>query len=413
MRWLARKFNHYIIPSLCYVYNIIVYFFSVKSPDVFIVLADFGSYGGTRTYFDQLCRFLHDKNKKVICLVCERQKDVAFVEMMKNLDFQYEEIPDRAYLLDHNGKFPIKLALLYLNKIVTELNLFILYCNKYKTSSFYISTGEPEKWIYLFWLPVNRMVYVLHTLPYRCIGKIGKMTLSKKLCRNKCLITVSEFAKESIVRNWEMDLQQKELIHVVPNFFVSSLTTKPTVIEEEIVRILTLGHVVYYKNPLLWIDIAKSVLSKEQGKKIEFIWAGDGELLEECRNKVKDCESIKFVGFQKNIEELYTNAHIYFQPSILESQGIAVIGAMYFELPCVVSDKGGLPESVMNGVNGFVISGDDVCEYVEKIMCLVQDQKIRTQMGRKGKQIFSEKFQKRHWVRKMSNLIGSRKNERI
>jgi len=40
------------------------------------------------------------------------------------------------------------------------------------------------------------------------------------------------------------------------------------------------------------------------------------------------------------VEILYKMANIYFQPSLIESQSIAVVDALNFGLPCVVSNVG-------------------------------------------------------------------------
>jgi glycosyltransferase involved in cell wall biosynthesis len=405
MNLVIRKFENYIIPAFLYCCNLIAYFFTIKKNDACFLLADFDTYGGTRTYFEQFCHFLKGKNKTVICIICEKQKDVAFLNLMNEVRFEYEVIPDKEYVIDYSGIWSLKMYSYYLSRLLSDLNLFISYCRKYKTGSFFISSGEPEKWLYLLWLPVNKMFYILHTLPYRNIGSIGKQTLHKRLSKNKMLLTVSEFAKESILFHWKIDQKKKQYIECVPNFFEKKIKDETVEKEGNVIRILTLGHVVPYKNPLVWIDVAEVVLANAPLKNIEFVWAGDGPMLAECRRKVEHNPSIKFIGFVDHVDQLYLLADIYFQPSLLESQGMSVIGAMCFGLPSVVSDAGGLPESVKDGKNGYVVKADDTLAFAKKLVQLIDDLQRRKEMGRRGKEIFDEKFNKIFWMKDMNRFV--------
>ena len=136
---------------------------------------------------------------------------------------------------------------------------------------------------------------------------------------------------------------------------------------------------------------------------VEFLWAGEGELLDDYRDKVKkeNISRIKFLGFQKNIAELYTQSDIYFQPSLRESHGIAVVDAMIMGIPCVVSSAGGLPESVINEETGYVIDPSDIDAMVEKILKLLENEDLRKSLGEVGKEIYKTKFSHERWIKEM------------
>ena len=62
---------------------------------------------------------------------------------------------------------------------------------------------------------------------------------------------------------------------------------KPVNIEENTYKeciVLTIGHVVDYKNPETWFKVAKKVVS--YNKVVKFIWLGNGKLLEKMRAAV-------------------------------------------------------------------------------------------------------------------------------
>lgn len=406
MNWITRKVPFYLCPFLLYLSNSATHFFSAKNANTCILLADFSKYGGTRTYFEQLCSFLKQRYKKVVCLVTDEQITEELLEFIKKNQLLFDIVPTKEYEIEYFGKWTAKLLFAYFKNVLDELNRFAQVVLKYQSATLIISSGEPEKWLYLFLLPVKKCVYVLHTLPYRDIGKIGSFILRNKLQRNRSIVTVSNFAKASIISHWKIVQRCQKFVKVIPNYF-EPVTDKNFVGKDESeTAILTLGHVVNYKNPELWVQVAKAVLQKMPERNIQFIWAGDGKLIEQLRNEVREYREIRFIGYTKDVDNLYAIADIYLQPSQIESQGIAVIGAMYYSMPCVVSNSGGLPESVVDGVTGYVIQRQEVEGYVDKIVQLIQNEEVRIQMGYEGKRRFEEKFAKKYWVDQMKTLLA-------
>lgn len=102
-------------------------------------------------------------------------------------------------------------------------------------------------------------------------------------------------------------------------------------------------------------------------------------------------------GYVKDPSTWYAQAHIYFQPSLRESHGIAVLEAMSHGLPCVVADTGGLPESVVNFETGYVCPPTQPDNFTERILELLNDAVLRERMGSSGykrvKKCFSEDIQ--------------------
>ena len=163
---------------------------------------------------------------------------------------------------------------------------------------------------------------------------------------------------------------------------------------------------IHYKNPFFWIEVCKSILLKYPADAVKFIWAGDGVLLDACQDLVKEISQIQFIGYQLNVEQLYAGCTIYFQPSIYESQGIAVLGAMYFKKPCVVANCQGLPESVANNETGNVVSTDATEESVSAILNLLNDPKKVSEFGTAGKARYETNFSKEIWYSSMSELFN-------
>ena len=172
------------------------------------------------------------------------------------------------------------------------------------------------------------------------------------------------------------------------------------------IKVLTMGHVVEYKNPHVWIKVARRLNQKFPGR-LAFDWAGIGPMLRECRIETIGDPNITFLGYQKDLAGIYAGCDIYFQPSLWENHSISVVEAMGAGIPCVVSSAGGSPESVRNGVDGFVCDPSSVDAYVDAIARLIKDPSLMQRMGESARERFASEFSREIWARKMKSVIAS------
>lgn len=70
----------------------------------------------------------------------------------------------------------------------------------------------------------------------------------------------------------------------------------------------------------------------------------------------------------KRLEEAFIRAHVHILPSLSECYGCSPGEAAYFYTPSIVTDVNGLPEAVLDGVTGAVIS--PMCE-IEEIVKVI------------------------------------------
>jgi len=171
---------------------------------------------------------------------------------------------------------------------------------------------------------------------------------------------------------------------------------------------------VAYKNPELWLEVACMVLHVFPDSL--FVWLGDGILLKTIREKVKLLsleDRIMLPGYESNPSSWYSQAHLYFQPSLRESHGIAVLEAMAHGLPCVVADTGGLPESVVDGETGYVCPPDDTAGFAGRILQLLEDPAMRERMGVAGQQRVARCFSKEIQEQKIMALYDHLVNRHV
>jgi glycosyltransferase involved in cell wall biosynthesis len=194
------------------------------------------------------------------------------------------------------------------------------------------------------------------------------------------------------------------LIDVIPNFYEPNDKNLKIKRDENKKIVLTIGSLTEYKNPFLWVQVAKELI-RNSNDNIFFIWAGDGPLLTKCKELSLGIDQINFIGHVEHVSSLYESAYIYFQPSLIESQGIAVIGAMYHSLPCVVSNRGGLKESVQNNFNGFIVNIENIFDSINALTLLLSDTLLQTKMGIQSSSIYKDKFTYDIWFKKMNQIL--------
>lgn len=376
----------------------------MSSKKKILLVPEFSSFGGTRSYFKSLLKLYSSQNYEVAIALCKYQLDDEIKSLLKQCDYKFYLIPSREESIKKYLRyFPV-------NLLFDIIFIFPIY-RKEKPNFIVVSNGTPGMFIGLILFPAN-FIYTFHTYPLKSkilfLATLQKFFLSLCLNRKKILMTVSEYSKEQILSFW-VPRKKSNHIKVIYNSvkkesFIESINQKKHV---SIHRILTLGHVTWYKNPKLWIKVAQEVIRQRPNIPLEFIWAGEGDLLDECKEMAKEIEPIKFIGYQNKVDLLYNESTIYFQPSLLENHSISVVEAMAHGLPCVTSDAGGLPESVINGETGFTGPADDVKCFVSHILQLIDDDDLRFRMGQAGKlraeTFFSEKVQQE----KMSELYTS------
>ena len=79
-------------------------------------------------------------------------------------------------------------------------------------------------------------------------------------------------------------------------------------------------------------------------------------------------------------------------PSISESFGLVLLEAMSLSKPVLASKVGGIPEIVIDGVNGILFRPRDVHSIRKAINTLKMDENLRKRMGREGEKIWRSKY---------------------
>lgn len=152
------------------------------------------------------------------------------------------------------------------------------------------------------------------------------------------------------------------------------------------------------KNPSLFIDIVYNY--KKQNPNVKSVMIGDGELFDECKEKIKSLDlehNIKLYGFASNPFPIVKNSSIGIMPSKWEGFGLAALESMCLNKPVLNSGVGGFSEMLCDNKD-FICNNLE--EYILKInKYLNNKQKINFSFINKyiNKQNWKNKFLEIYW----------------
>jgi glycosyltransferase involved in cell wall biosynthesis len=169
--------------------------------------------------------------------------------------------------------------------------------------------------------------------------------------------------------------------------------------QNKTMEILFLSNLIESKGVFVLLEACKVL----QNKKLHFhciFVGGIGDIsAEQLKSKVVEFGLTDYVHYTGKMygdekEEVFINADIFAFPTYYhyECFPLVLLEAMQFSLPIVSTFEGGIPDVVENGVTGFLVPQRDVNKLVEKLEALINNQKLRQQMGEAGRKKYERNF---------------------
>jgi len=362
-------------------------------------------YGGTRTFFFQLAQYLLERNYQIHLLVKTSEFTGIVPDFCKDKNIIVYRFDEEIKLMPLDSFRDFKTTLLITYNYLKQIFYLRKIHKKIRPEFTIVSQGWPFIWTKALYLP-GKIYFVQHVMPLNPLDKGNLLLFKVGLLRKKCtFVSVSNFCRNKICEYW---IGKYPKIEIIYNYYEQPKKYLK-ITDSTDITILAIARVEDGKNPLLWIEMAKEVVNIRHN--IRFIWAGDGTLLDEARKLTADTPNIKFIGFQSNVDELYARADIYFEPSKRESHGISVVGALAHGVPAIATSYGGTVETVIDGYNGYIVDVSNKTQMIDRLLKLIDDKELRTEMGCKGYQRWEEMFTRKIWEEKMDKLLsGSKKS---
>jgi len=365
-------------------------------------------YGGVGVHVDNLTRYLSKYVKLEVRTICV--KGTPSHELRNGIIIKRYDAWDQ--LLDHcpSSYIPVFKALsLGLNIVSDRVDSKIVHVHTWYMGF----AGLLSKELYNV-----KLVATVHSLepkrPWKreVLREAYNVSLwAEKTCLKNCdaIIAVSMETKRNIISLYGIE---ENRIHVIHNGIDEEIwrpARNPRILEKYGIKepyILFVGRLSRQKGILTLIKAAKNLPSDltivlVTGK------PDNPNLIMEVSRAVKDLKNVVWINKVLKREELiplYTMALAFICPSIYEPFGIVNLEAMACETPVIASNVGGIPEAVVDGETGILVTPGNHIELAEAITRLYNNWGMAREMGIRARKRVLEKFTWSIVARKTYNL---------
>ena len=115
-------------------------------------------------------------------------------------------------------------------------------------------------------------------------------------------------------------------------------------------------------------------------------------------------DRVRLVGHQENVSAWLAALDVFVLSSDWEGMPNALLEAMAAGLPVVATAVGGIPDVVVEGVNGFLVPPRDPTSLAQAITRMLDDPDRRHRMGQAGRKRAIEHFSAERMVERTQNL---------
>ncbi len=274
-------------------------------------------------------------------------------------------------------------------KLLKERKYNIVFAQLFPTS-LYVSLAS-------LFLP--KTIFILretsiHTRRRRyCILKLLDWFIYSRYTR---IICVNRKVEERLIR-WIPQAKKRTIVVDKGISIPSSKKTQPKKYDT-----IFVGRLV----PAKGVDILLESLAKLKSSETitKAIIVGDGPLKDSLikkANKLHITHIVTFLGERSDTTELLRMSRLFVLPSKWEGTPSALLEAMAVELPVVATAVGGVPEVIVNGVDGMLVpprNPELLANAMEKVLT---DQQLANRLGKRARQ----KIEKNYSIEKYANRI--------
>ena len=133
----------------------------------------------------------------------------------------------------------------------------------------------------------------------------------------------------------------------------------------------------------------------EAHPQLQVLIFGQGPLAMELTSRVAQAEfegRVKMAGFRDDLHRVFPNLYAVVHPAEREGLGVALLQASASGVPVVAARAGGIPEIVLDNVNGITFDVADEAGLYGALDTLLSNQELRDTLGEGGSHLAHSEF---------------------
>lgn len=148
----------------------------------------------------------------------------------------------------------------------------------------------------------------------------------------------------------------------------------------------------------IWGKTEQMLILKKVMKKmpnVTFYWVGDGPYKEKILPELTKHPNFKWLGplkYPNDVRKYLSEIDVYGLLTGIDMSPLTLQEAQLMEKPVIATQVGGVPELMDDKSTGFLIKPNDSSELEKCLTFLLEDEKKRKEMGRKGREFVKNNF---------------------
>ncbi len=157
--------------------------------------------------------------------------------------------------------------------------------------------------------------------------------------------------------------------------------------------VASVGRFVPFKGYSYLLEAARLIQSCQPN--VHWVLVGEGDLREELEEQCRTLgleTQVHFTGWREDVPDLLALCDLFVLPSVAEHFGRVIIEAMAMGKAVVATDAGGVPEIVIPGETGLLVSPAQPKALAEAVVTLLEDRPRAQRLGLAGRHRVETRF---------------------
>ena len=202
---------------------------------------------------------------------------------------------------------------------------------------------------------------------------------------------------------------------IVPNGIPQYLNSSPSIGTTKtgnIPQILFLSNFIQDKGVIILIEALSILKNKGLVFTARLVGAPSNISVKSLEEKIRTCsleKIVKVIGprYEQDKIREFINSDIFVFPTFYKNEAfpLVILEALQFELPVISTFECSIPEIIIDNETGLLVQSKNVEMLAEKIALLINDKRLRIELGKKGFERYKNNYTINHFENKINDVF--------